>query len=1018
MFLWGPEMKSIVPLFCFVGLSAAGASAVCSGLDAYRNGDYVQAAKQLMADNKLDPVASYYLGRMQLYGYGILKDNQRALNSFRMSAEKGFLPAQNFMARYSLLVDKDPQAAFVWFNKASQANDVDAQVYCAAAYLFGLGVAQNEDKAKVYSIAAARNGNASAQLSLAESFLATRQIANKKLGVLWLQKAVAQKHPGAQVTLGQLYLSGTVVDHDLIRAKEYVNLAMAQGYLPAWYAMGQIAESEQNISAAIAWYMHAANLKDPQAAMALSRLYFDAKSPIHDDHLGFLWMLNAAQNDSKVAEKALADLYKNGLGVPKSDLLAGVWSKKSNQSTKLSFEQLTSRIVRWVTWDKGSTWAQTNYRLTGISTAWNNTANLSEQHMNAAPHMDMLAREALYTPQFVMTQPNEISIGTYYNALVTSFGQLSTNVLVFPADQLSSDWAATFASHCALPDTTSQQTRNLHQLLSANSPAVQALFRQHHPVLSTAEVLKRLEHQAILGDSNAQFDLGQAYEYGLGMEKNLAQALYYYRMAAAQQALNAQYHVGALLLQGFGEPGETSQGYAILLDTAFKGLPQAQYAVARLNESGFSTADKTNVVKVDNDQAMSMYTLAAVNNYGPAEYRLAEIMVRDKASDLTVAGSLQREKLIAELYRGAVAHGITAAIVPLAFYDAMSSDVGLQKHAFLTAKKAATAGDSHAALLLGLMYDRGLTVPADAKYALNWYENAAKNPVSSFILGTYSCQAKDVEQGKAGLAMAAKANFPYAYLNLAILHRAQHQEFLPELQTALELGNNKAGLLLADYAISQNTQGPGVNRAREIYHQFAQQGDALSALKFGYVLEQGLGGAVDLNGAKKWYEIASLQGNAQAQYLLGSWYQQGIGQTLGDDAAATKWYASAQAHYAPAAVALGFMEETINDRYDLARQAYEQAANTGNAMAQYNLGLMYAQGKGCPVDFAAAKLWFAKAADQKLHYAMVQLASLYANGTGVARDQAQALAWYQKAAALGNEEASLHLRQYAAIGAK
>ena len=49
---------------------------------------------------------------------------------------------------------------------------------------------------------------------------------------------------------------------------------------------------------------------------------------------------------------------------------------------------------------------------------------------------------------------------------------------------------------------------------------------------------------------------------------------------------------------------------------------------------------------------------------------------------------------------------------------------------------------------------------------------------------------------------------------------------------------------------------------------------------------------------------------------------------------------------------------------------------------------------------------------------MVQLASLYANGTGVARDQAQALAWYQKAAALGNEEASLHLRQYAAIGAK
>ena len=210
----GFEMKSIVPLFCLVGLSATDLSA--AGLDAYRNGDYDQAAKELHLERSHLLVANYYLGRMQLYGYGMLKDNQQALKSFRLSADKGFLPAQNFMARYTLLVESDPKAAFVWFNKAAQANDVDAQVYCAGAYLFGFGVPKNEDKAKVYAISAARNGNASAQFTLAESFLATRQLSNKKLGVLWLQKAVAQRHSGAQTTLGQLYLSGTVVDLSLI----------------------------------------------------------------------------------------------------------------------------------------------------------------------------------------------------------------------------------------------------------------------------------------------------------------------------------------------------------------------------------------------------------------------------------------------------------------------------------------------------------------------------------------------------------------------------------------------------------------------------------------------------------------------------------------------------------------------------------------------------------------------------------------------------------------------------------
>jgi uncharacterized protein len=39
-------------------------------------------------------------------------------------------------------------------------------------------------------------------------------------------------------------------------------------------------------------------------------------------------------------------------------------------------------------------------------------------------------------------------------------------------------------------------------------------------------------------------------------------------------------------------------------------------------------------------------------------------------------------------------------------------------------------------------------------------------------------------------------------------------------------------------------------------------------------------------------------------------------------------------------------------------------ADQGDASAQYNLGLMYANGQGAPQDYAAAVRWFRKAADR------------------------------------------------------
>jgi uncharacterized protein len=74
--------------------------------------------------------------------------------------------------------------------------------------------------------------------------------------------------------------------------------------------------------------------------------------------------------------------------------------------------------------------------------------------------------------------------------------------------------------------------------------------------------------------------------------------------------------------------------------------------------------------------------------------------------------------------------------------------------------------------------------------------------------------------------------------------------------------------------------------------------------------------------------------------------------------------------------------------YMMARQWWEKAAAQGFASAQYNLGLLYADGQGVPQDYMMARQWWEKAAAQGFARAQTSLGMLYHNGLGVPRDPA------------------------------
>ena len=89
--------------------------------------------------------------------------------------------------------------------------------------------------------------------------------------------------------------------------------------------------------------------------------------------------------------------------------------------------------------------------------------------------------------------------------------------------------------------------------------------------------------------------------------------------------------------------------------------------------------------------------------------------------------------------------------------------------------------------------------------------------------------------------------------------------------------------------------------------------------------------------------------------------------------------------------------------------ATKSLAEQGNALAQYNLGVMYDNGLGVPENDAEAVKWYRLAAEQGNAIAQSNFGNMYDNGNGVPENDAEAVKWYRLAAEQGNAVAQTSL---------
>ena len=171
--------------------------------------------------------------------------------------------------------------------------------------------------------------------------------------------------------------------------------------------------------------------------------------------------------------------------------------------------------------------------------------------------------------------------------------------------------------------------------------------------------------------------------------------------------------------------------------------------------------------------------------------------------------------------------------------------------------------------------------------------------------------------------------------------------------------------------------GRQLPEAAAAYRKAADKGSTSAMVELGVVLANGIGVAKDEAQARALFQRAAQAGNPRGATNLAA---------IGSDG--------------------GAPSDPVQ-----ARALLEQAAATNSAEAEFQLGLMLADGTGGPKDDVAARAMFAKAAAQGHPAATEWLASFEEAGLGGPKDKDAAKADYQKAVALGDDHAKAGLER-------
>ena len=224
----------------------------------------------------------------------------------------------------------DADAVFEWYRNAAAQKDPDAIYGLALCYETGKGTEPSLAKAVELYREAAELGCAGAMFRLGELYkeeLGGEESADE-LSLAWVEKAATMGYPPAVSLCAEMCRQGNGVETIMDLDVEWRSKGEDYDSPVTQNALGELSEATDPQRAA-SYYQKAANRKYPPALYNLSRLYRDGLGVPRSNTLAAEYCQMAATLGLPEAQNAFGIMLQEGTGVKSSDELAFEWFKKA-----------------------------------------------------------------------------------------------------------------------------------------------------------------------------------------------------------------------------------------------------------------------------------------------------------------------------------------------------------------------------------------------------------------------------------------------------------------------------------------------------------------------------------------------------------------------------------------------------------------------------------------------------------------------------------------------------------------
>ena len=344
--------------------------------------------------------------------------------------------------------------------------------------------------------------------------------------------------------------------------------------------------------------------------------------------------------------------------------------------------------------------------------------------------------------------------------------------------------------------------------------------------INEEERLARLKEEAEQGDADAQNGLAWSYARGNGVPQDDAEAIKWWRKAAEQGHVTAQFML-EMYLSGSNIPQDDAEEVKWWRKFAKQGYAEAQVGLGWMYNQGTG-------VPQDYTEAVKWFRKAAEQGHAEAQFNLGGMYARGK-------GVSEDNTEAAKWYRKAAEQGHAGAQFILAVRYDNGDEGAVQNYAEavrLWRKEVAEKGRPFLALLYDLLY---VVVAPDFAEEVKWYRIVAEHgdAYAQYFLGRAYDEGRGVPQNKAEAVKwyrkAAEQEHVYAQRHLGWMY----------------------------------SQGNGVPQdyvdAAKWYRKAAKQGDAYAQNNLGVMYGEGEGVPQNDYESYIWFSLAAANGEEEAK---------------------------------------------------------------------------------------------------------------------------------------------------------